>query len=133
MSARGLLDVVVVGGGAAGAAAAAALAQSGFDVALVEPSLPTAAATDAPLDARVIALSPASVRFIDRISAWPLAAGRAFAYRDMEVRSGEEILHFGRDLVAEPPGLARPLRLGRRESSLRVAWPRRTRPKEVEG
>ena len=102
MSARGLLDVVVVGGGAAGAAAAAALAQSGFDVALVEPSLPTAAATDAPLDARVIALSPASVRFIDRISAWPLAAGRAFAYRDMEVRSGEEILHFGRDLVAEP-------------------------------
>lgn len=101
MSTRKLFDVVVVGGGAVGASAAAALAQSGFDVALVEPDAPTASAEDAPLDARVIALSPASVRFVERIGAWPLPARRAFAYRDMDVRSGDESLHFGRALVAE--------------------------------
>ena len=100
MSTRKLFDVVVVGGGAVGASAAAALAQSGFDVALVEPDAPTASAEDAPLDARVIALSPASVRFVERIGAWPLPARRAFAYRDMDVRSGDESLHFGRALVA---------------------------------
>jgi 2-octaprenyl-3-methyl-6-methoxy-1,4-benzoquinol hydroxylase/2-octaprenylphenol hydroxylase len=102
MNTRHLLDVVVVGGGAVGASAAAALAHSGFDVALVEPNAPVAAADEAPLDARVIALSPASARFVERIGAWPLPAARAFAYRDMEVRSGNEVLHFGRDLVAEP-------------------------------
>jgi 2-octaprenylphenol hydroxylase len=102
MNTRNLLDVVVVGGGAVGASAAAALAQSGFDVALVEPNAPTAARDDAPLDARVIALSPASVRFIERLGAWPLPATRAFAYRDMDVRASDEVLHFGRELVAEP-------------------------------
>lgn len=102
MNARNLLDVIVVGGGAVGASAAAALAQSGFDVALVEPNPPAASTEDAPLDARVIALSPASVRFVERIGAWPLPDARAFAYRDMEVRSGDEGLHFGRELVAEP-------------------------------
>ncbi len=102
MNARKLLDVVVVGGGAVGASAAAALAQSGFDVALVEPNPPVASTDVAPLDARVIALSPASTRFVERIGAWPLSDVRAFAYRDMEVRSGDEVLHFGRDLVAEP-------------------------------
>ncbi|MBL0039488.1 MAG: FAD-dependent oxidoreductase [Xanthomonadales bacterium] len=40
MNARNLLDVIVVGGGAVGASAAAALAQSGFDVALVGPIHP---------------------------------------------------------------------------------------------
>lgn len=101
MNARNLFDVVVVGGGAVGASAAAALAQSGFGVALVEPNPPAPAAEDAPLDARVIALSPASTRFVERIGAWPLPPRRAFAYRDMEVRSGDEALHFGRVLVGE--------------------------------
>jgi 2-octaprenylphenol hydroxylase len=102
MNTRNLLDVVVVGGGAVGASAAAALAQSGFDVALIEPNAPIAAGDDAPLDARVIALSPASTRFVERLGAWPLAAARAFAYRDMDVRAGDEELRFGRELVAEP-------------------------------
>lgn len=102
MNTRPVLDVIVVGGGAVGASAAAALAQSGFDVALIEPNAPTAAGDDAPLDARVIALSPASTRFVERLGAWPLPAGRAFAYRDMEVRSDDAVLRFGRDLVAEP-------------------------------
>ena len=92
MNTRNLLDVVVVGGGAVGASAAAALAQSGFDVALIEPNAPIAAGDDAPLDARVIALSPASTRFVERLGAWPLAAARAFAYRDMDVRAGDEEL-----------------------------------------
>jgi 2-octaprenyl-3-methyl-6-methoxy-1,4-benzoquinol hydroxylase/2-octaprenylphenol hydroxylase len=101
MRARGLLDVVVVGAGAVGAGVAAALAQASFDVALVEPHPPAAAPADSPLDPRVIALSPASVRCVERIGAWPLPATRAFAYRDMEVRAQGEVLHFGRELVGE--------------------------------
>ena len=101
-SSRGLLDVVVVGGGAVGASAAAALARSGLEVALVEPTPPMPADAGAALDARVVALSPASVRFVERIGAWPLAPDHAFAYRDMEVVAAAETLHFGRELVAEP-------------------------------
>ncbi len=99
---RGLLDVIVVGGGAVGASAAAALAESGFAVVLVEPNAPTEVASDAPLDVRVVAIAPASARFLERIGAWPLPDERAFAYSEMEVWAQAERLQFARALVAEP-------------------------------
>lgn len=94
-------DVLVVGGGAAGSCAAAALSQRGFAVALVEPEPIAAVELDAPLYSRVVALSPASVRFLERLGAWPLAAGRAFAFRDMEVQSGDHQLSFNHELATE--------------------------------
>ena len=102
VTSRQLFDAIVVGGGAVGASAAAALADAGFSIALVEPKPPEDMTADAPLDARVIALAPASTRFLARVGAWPLAATRAFPYRTMQVCAQAEQLTFSNELVAEP-------------------------------
>jgi len=79
-------DVVVVGGGIAGAAAALALLRQGLDVALVERAGRPAAWDPAQYDPRVYALSPGSVRFLDRIGAWNrIAAQRVGPYERMRV------------------------------------------------
>ena len=61
-------QVVIVGAGLVGAAAALALGRQGLRVALIErqpPSVP-----DDTWDTRIYAISPASQRFLERLSAW---------------------------------------------------------------
>lgn len=78
-------DIAIVGAGPAGQTLALALAQSGFDVALIDAAAgPAAAPTTA--DLRVFALSPASIRLLATLDAWPVPlAHRVCAYRRMQV------------------------------------------------
>lgn len=79
-------DIVVVGGGPVGAAAALALAQAGFDVALVERGAAPGGFNAASYAARVYALSPATMRFLTRLGVWPaIATARISPYRAMQV------------------------------------------------
>lgn len=79
-------EVIVVGGGIAGAALALALSRQGLDVALVERGDRPAAFDPAQYDPRVYALSPGTVRFLDRIGAWSRIAGkRVGPYERMRV------------------------------------------------
>lgn len=79
-------DVIVVGGGVAGAAMAVALSRQGLDVALVERGGRPAPFDAAAWDPRVYALSPGTVRFLDRIGAWSrIAARRVGPYERMRV------------------------------------------------
>jgi 2-polyprenylphenol 6-hydroxylase len=71
-------DVLIVGGGPVGASAGALLQAAGKDtrrplrVAVLEPNRPAATLPEAPLEARVSALSRASERILTAIGAWPL-------------------------------------------------------------
>jgi 2-octaprenylphenol hydroxylase len=109
------LDVLIVGGGPVGASAAALLHASSrqtrrpLRVAVLEPSRPGAAAADAPLDARVSALSRASERILGAVGAWSLIpASRIQAYERMRVwhesvppRSAD-VLEFDAAYAGEP-------------------------------
>jgi ubiquinone biosynthesis UbiH/UbiF/VisC/COQ6 family hydroxylase len=61
-------DIVIVGGGLAGASLAAALADGGHRLALVERKAPPAPLTE--WDSRVYTLTPASIKFLERVGAW---------------------------------------------------------------
>lgn len=80
-------DVLIVGGGLVGAALAAALADTGWDVGLVEVARPSPApADDADFDLRVSAVSPAARRWLVDSDLWPAqAASRICAYQRMHV------------------------------------------------
>jgi len=75
-------DILVAGGGTVGLAAAAALAREGFAVTLIERGPPPPAPGEA-VDLRVYALSPASVRLLDALGAWPVPRHRP--YQAMQV------------------------------------------------
>jgi 2-polyprenylphenol 6-hydroxylase len=62
-------DIVIAGGGLVGASCALALGRKGMRTALVDAEAGNPAA-DGDWDARIYALSPASVRFLDEIGAW---------------------------------------------------------------
>jgi len=90
---------VVVGTGVVGLSAALGCAQRGLDVTLLGP-LPAAAApvgpsrgpaADAmPWDARIYALSPATVAFLEQQRAWPqVDAARVCAVERMEIRGDD--------------------------------------------
>jgi ubiquinone biosynthesis UbiH/UbiF/VisC/COQ6 family hydroxylase len=69
-------DVVVVGAGIAGAAAALGCAQPGLKVVLLGPApapvqASAAAPPEAPFDARIYALAPATITLLDRLKVWP--------------------------------------------------------------
>lgn len=82
-------DALVVGGGAAGAAAALALAELGRDVVLVDRRAPAGIEGDAPLDPRVVAISPGSRALLDALGAWDrLDADRIAPYHRMQVAAG---------------------------------------------
>lgn len=85
-------DVLISGSGVAGAATALGLAQSGLKVGLIERRIPA----DEPgvANTRVVALAPASVRILQRLGAWPLAAEYAAPYRRMQVQAGVQELNF---------------------------------------
>ena len=86
MSRRGIHDVAIVGAGMVGAALALRLAESGFDVALIEAREPPPWHAEDDVDLRVVAMAPSSVEFLDRVGTWKnIAASRAYAYTRMHV------------------------------------------------
>lgn len=88
-------DALVVGGRAVGAAAALALAAGGREVALVDRTRPEARADDAPLEPRVVAVSPGSRRLLEALGAWRhVRTERIAAYDDMRVRAGRGEVRF---------------------------------------
>ncbi|QDX82279.1 ubiquinone biosynthesis protein UbiH [Denitratisoma sp. DHT3] len=77
-------DIVIVGGGLAGLSLAVALRQARLSVALVEGRAP---ARPAGWDARIYAVSPANVAFLEQIGAWRhLDAARLCPIEAMMVR-----------------------------------------------
>lgn len=76
-------DLIIVGGGLAGASLAVALRDSRLRIALVEHQLPTRSAA---WDARIYAISPANVEFLEAIGAWRhLDPSRISPVRGMQV------------------------------------------------
>lgn len=84
-------DVVIAGAGLPGLALASALARQGLDVALADRSSIEARAADpASWDARVYAVSPGSVAFLDAIGAWSaLPEARISPIESMRVEGDE--------------------------------------------
>jgi 2-polyprenylphenol 6-hydroxylase len=86
-----MFDVLIVGGGPVGACAGALLVRGatgapGLAVALLEPKPPTPLPADAPLEARVVALSRASERVLTRAGAWARILGPRLApYERMRI------------------------------------------------
>jgi ubiquinone biosynthesis UbiH/UbiF/VisC/COQ6 family hydroxylase len=76
-------DVVIVGGGLAGLALAVALKKSRLSIALVEGRVPVRSVD---WDARIYAISPANVRFLEEVGIWGhLDTARITPVRTMEV------------------------------------------------
>lgn len=79
-------DILVAGGGPVGLAAAVALGGAGFTVRLFERAAPPVPCLPEAVDARVYALSPASLGLLDRLGAGAaLRATRISPYRRMAV------------------------------------------------
>jgi len=97
-------DVVISGAGVAGALTALALAAAGLRVAVIERRPPQASAlASAPADpnARVVALAPSSVRVLQRLGQWPLAAGSACPYQQMQVCAEDQTLTFDAAMIGD--------------------------------
>jgi len=88
-------DALVIGGGTVGAAAALALASTGREVALIDRKPPADHPEDAPLDPRVVAVSPGSKRLLEALGAWRhVRAARVAAYGEMKVIAGRGEVRF---------------------------------------
>jgi 2-octaprenylphenol hydroxylase len=110
-----MFDVAIVGGGPVGACAAALLARGAaggsgaLRVALLEPGAPAPLPADAPLEARVVALSRASEHILTRAGAWPRIRGpRLSPYERMRIwhesvaADSEQVLVFDAADAGEP-------------------------------
>ncbi|QFU77499.1 FAD-binding protein [Halioglobus maricola] len=93
--ARQQFDIVIVGAGIAGSAMALALSGSGYRIAVIEAQpmqrreLPASAGLN-DFDARVSALTPQSIRFLESLGARSaIEAYRSCAYRHMTVWDGD--------------------------------------------
>jgi 2-polyprenylphenol 6-hydroxylase len=86
MSRRDGFDIVVIGAGIVGSAAALALAQAGFQVALVDEREPPAWSAADEVDLRVVAMAPSSLALFGHLDVWTtIAAQRVCPYRRMHV------------------------------------------------
>ena len=93
------VDIAIIGAGVVGLATALALAPTGLQIALFDaqpkpsPRLQGTALND--WDRRVTALTPASIRLLQSLGAWPLIeeSGRGGAYTDMFVWDSEGTGH----------------------------------------
>lgn len=75
-------DVVIIGGGVVGATSAIALQKAGFSIAIVERGGRPASLDLSEYDARVYAISPASMETLTQVGVWSgIAALRASAFR----------------------------------------------------
>ena len=90
-------DVIIIGGGMVGAALALSISTEapgpGLRIAVVDrqPLAGTERSSAAPYEARVSALSEASIEWLKKLGAWPLIeeSQRACAYQHMQVWDGE--------------------------------------------
>lgn len=85
-------DIVIVGAGLVGSALSCALAQADPSLTIVvieaKPELPSYSGDQ--FDPRVVALSPASIRWLESLEVWPaVLAARACPYFAMQVWDGE--------------------------------------------
>ena len=109
-----MYEVVVVGGGPVGACLGALLARGAggarpLPVAVLEPQPAVAPAADAPLEARVVALSRASERLLAAAGAWSAVAGaRLCPYERMRIwhegiaADSDQVLSFDAADAGEP-------------------------------
>ena len=85
------VDIAIIGAGVVGLATALALAPTGLQIALFDaqpkPSRRLQGTALNDWDRRVTALTPASIRLLQSLGAWPLIeeSGRGGAYTDMFV------------------------------------------------
>ena len=87
-------DVMVIGAGAVGAVAALALRSQGHQVTVLDAGRPVDSPQGAQVDARVFALSPASIDLLESLGLWNDVATRAQPYAGMTVSdavSGSDI------------------------------------------
>lgn len=90
-----IFDAIVIGGGTVGAAAALALARTGREVALIDRKQPEERPSEAPLDPRVVAVSPGSRRLLEALDAWRhVRPARIAAYAEMQVVAGKGEVRF---------------------------------------
>ena len=78
-------DVMVIGAGAVGAVAALALRSQGHQVTVLDAGRPVDSPQGAQVDARVFALSPASIDLLESLGLWNDVATRAQPYAGMTV------------------------------------------------
>lgn len=78
-------DLIVLGGGLVGASLALAMSRQGRSVALIEGQPHDESATPAGWDARIYAISPQNIDFLDALGAWPDEA-RIGTVASMDVR-----------------------------------------------
>ncbi len=64
------VDIIIVGGGLVGAAAAVALAQQGYQTALVDRFAPDFITDELRWDSRIYALSPGNVEWLKKLGVW---------------------------------------------------------------
>lgn len=81
------VEIAIIGGGMVGAAAALALADTGFDVAVVEKVELPALATVQPCETRASALTPASQQFLSRLKVWEVLQPYTHPFTSMRVSS----------------------------------------------
>lgn len=97
-------DVLIIGGGLVGGVAARALADAGFDVAVVDGS-PPEDAVSAAFDGRASAIAAASRRFLSNIGVWQHLEAEVAPILEIRVADGASplFLHYDHEDVGEGP------------------------------
>lgn len=97
-------DVLIIGGGLVGGVAARALADAGFDVAVVDGS-PPEDAVSAAFDGRASAIAAASRRFLSNIGVWQHLKAEVAPILEIRVADGASplFLHYDHEDVGEGP------------------------------
>lgn len=77
-------EIMIAGGGMVGAVTACLLAEQGWQVVMIEQTEPEPFTPEQPMDLRVSAISPASVRLLQDAGVWPfITTMRIRAYKEL--------------------------------------------------